>query len=84
MKKAIPNRTIGLQKKVIEDAITEEPCKVCNGKGTYTVQVPSNMIRNLKGQIGYVALMNDCTSCKGGVIHKKLRVVRKNKITAIM
>ena len=84
MKKAIPNRTIGLQTKVIQDAFTEEQCKTCNGKGTYNLLVPSNMIRNLKGQIGHVTITNECTGCDKGIVRKKLRVVRKNKITAII
>lgn len=81
--KVIDNRTRGLQSKVIQDAFTEEQCKTCNGKGTYNLLVPSNMIRNLKGQIGHVTITNDCTSCQGGVVKSKIRVIRKNKITAI-
>lgn len=83
-KKLIPNRTIGLQTKVITDGITQEQCRVCYGRGKYNVQIPSNVIRNLKGQNGFVTIENDCTSCEGGVVKSKIRIIRKNKVTAII
>jgi hypothetical protein len=82
--KIIDNRTRGLQSAVIEDSFTEEKCKTCLGKGTYNVLIPSNMIRNLKGKIEHVTITNDCTTCEGGVVKSKIRVIRKNKITAII
>jgi len=83
-RKAIPNRTIGLQTKIITDGVSNEICKCCNGKGTYNLQIPSNMIRNLKGQNGYVTITNDCNECENGIVKKSIRVIRKNKLTAII
>lgn len=82
-RKAIPNRTIGLQKAVIEDSFTEEACKTCNGTGTYNLYIPSTSIRNLKGKLGHVTISNECT-CDKGVIRHKIRVIRKGNIRAIV
>lgn len=83
-KKAIPNRTIGLQTKVITDSFTEETCKTCNGSGKYNVHVPSTSFRNLKGKLGTICIENECTTCTNGVIRTKMRIIRKNNIAAII
>lgn len=83
IKKAIANRTIGLQKATIEDSFSEEVCNKCDGKGVYKVYLPSVSIRNLKTS-GQVCLENECTSCTNGVVRSKIRVIRKNKVSAIV
>lgn len=83
MIKIHPNRTIGLQRKTIADGIMEEECKVCNGTGQYNIYIPSTTIRNLKGMVGSVKVTNECT-CNNGKIHTKMRVIRKNNVTAIL
>jgi hypothetical protein len=83
-KKAIPNRTIGLQTKIISDAFTDEVCKTCNGSGKYKVYFESKSIRNLKNELGHVCLENDCLNCTDGVIRTKIRVIRKNNVRAIL
>lgn len=85
MIKAIPNRTIGLQKKEIADKETEASCLVCNGKGQTIVNVPSARMKNLKLSASFLEVENDCNECSGtGKIHSTVRVIRKNKITAII
>jgi hypothetical protein len=82
-KKAIANRTIGLQRAIIEDSFIEEACNKCDGKGIYKVYLPSASIRNLKSS-GQICLENECTSCTKGVVRSKIRIIRKNKVSAIM
>lgn len=82
MIKVIPNRTIGLQKKAIEDSSYEHDCTVCLGKGSYTIQLPSGAVRNMKTKIATMDV--DCDRCDHGKIHKKLRVIRKGNISAIV
>lgn len=82
-KKAIPNRTIGLQTKVITDSFTEEACKTCSGTGKYNVYLPSTSFRNLKGSFKNVCLENECTTCVNGMVRTKMRIIRKNGIAAI-
>lgn len=84
MIKAIPNRTIGLQKKEIQDGVQECDCKSCNGKGVYTVSLPSKAIKNLKVKSS-INVETDCKDCEGtGKIKSKIRIIRKNKVTAIL
>jgi hypothetical protein len=82
-RKAIPNRTIGLQTKVIQDCFKDETCKTCNGSGKYKIFIESKTIRNMKNQLGHICLENDCT-CNNGVVRTKMRVIRKNGISAIV
>lgn len=84
MIKVIPNRTIGLQKKIIVDSFTESDCKACIGKGSYTVQIPVGSIRNLKAKAQAHSLDIECTQCNAGKVLTKLRVIRKNNISAIV
>ena len=84
MIKAIPNRTIGLQKKEIQDGVQESDCKCCNGKGVYTVSLPSKAIKNLKVKSS-INVEADCKECEGtGKIKNTIRIIRKNKVTAII
>lgn len=84
MIKAIANRTIGLQKKEIQDGVHESSCLHCKGKGFTTIHLPSKAIRNLKVQ-GTIAVDNDCEECKGtGKVQSKIRIIRKNEVTAIL
>lgn len=83
-RKVIPNRTIGLQTKVINDGIKEDPCKTCNGTGKYNIYIPSTSFKNLRGALKHVCLENDCTNCVNGVVKTKFRVVRKNGVRAIL
>jgi hypothetical protein len=82
-KKAIPNRTIGLQSKVITDSFTEEKCQTCNGTGQYEYHIPAISIKNIKNRLGTICVTNDC-QCDGGVVRTKMRVIRKNNISAIL
>lgn len=84
MIKVISNRTIGLQRKTIEDSFTESDCKVCVGKGFYTVEIPGGAIRNLKAKAGVHLMSIECTQCKSGKVVTKLRVIRRNNISAIL
>jgi hypothetical protein len=84
MIKVHPNRTTGLQKKVIADGFTEEDCKTCGGKGKYNVHIPSTTQLKLKGRIATVCIEADC-KCDNGKVLKPIRVVRKsNSIVAII
>ena len=82
-RKAIPNRTIGLQTKIINDAVKEDKCEKCNGTGKYNIYIPSSSFRNLKSQSSNVCLENDCT-CDNGIVRTKIRVIRKNRVAAII
>lgn len=84
MIKAIPNRTTGLQKKEITDGVHEASCIFCKGKGFNTVQLPATAIRNIKVHSS-ISVDNNCEACGGeGKIRNKIRIIRKNKVTAIL
>jgi hypothetical protein len=84
MIKLYPNRTIGLQRKAIEDSFSEADCKTCEGKGSYVIQMRPGSIRNLKGKSGLIALHNDCNNCDHGKVRTKLRIIRKNHLSIIL
>lgn len=83
-KKAIHNRTIGLQTKVIHDAIRNEACQNCNGTGAFKINIPSLAIKNLRSSSTVICLENKCDQCENGIIRKKLRVIRKSGLAAIV
>jgi DnaJ-class molecular chaperone len=85
MIKAIPNRTIGLQKKQIEDKFSVASCLQCSGAGHTRVNVPAGRMKNLKLKVHFLEVENECEECNGtGKIHSTVRVIRKNKVTAIV
>lgn len=83
-KKMIPNRTIGLQKAIIEDSFSEQSCLECKGTGVKTFLIPSTSFRNLKAKIENVCVENDCGFCDQGVVRNKIRIIKRNKVTAII
>jgi hypothetical protein len=83
-KKMIPNRTIGLQKAIIEDGFSEQTCLECKGTGIRTFSVPATSFRNLKAKLDNVCVENDCNFCDHGVVRNKIRIIKKNRVTAII
>lgn len=85
MIKAIPNRTIGLQKKEIEDKKTEATCINCSGKGHTVSHVPMARLKNLKSTTSFLEVENECAECSGsGKIYSTVRVIKKKQVTAIV
>lgn len=86
MKKKFPNRTIGLQNKVIEETSGLSKCEACKGTGKIKHTLAASTIRNIQAS-GEIELEDDCGQCVDGFIANKpkLRVVRKkSKLSAIL
>lgn len=83
MIKLIQNRTIGLQKKTIQDSTTVVNCNACCGTGITTITLPAGSIRNLKVKSQLLVLQNECEKCDDGKVTTKLRVIRKNPVSLV-
>jgi DnaJ-class molecular chaperone len=85
MIKLIPNRTTGLQKKVIEDKNTSVACVHCNGQGHHKMNVAASAFKNLKVSASTIEFENDCEHCDGtGHVRTQVRIIKRNQITAIV
>ena len=84
IKKVFSNRTIGLQKAIIQDSFSEQSCLHCKGTGIQSFVLPSKSFKNLKAKVSEITVENECESCDHGMIKNKIRIIKKNQISAII